>query len=93
MAKQQSIAEARKSLPSLVREVESGQSVELTRRGEPVAVLIGRQQYVRLTSRHRKFSEAYGDFTRDISLKELAIDPEKVFAGARDETRGREVDL
>jgi len=93
MAKQQSIAEARNSLPSLVREVESGQSVELTRRGEPVAVLIGRQQYARLTSRHRKFSEAYGDFTRDINLKALAIDPEEVFAGVRDETRGREVDL
>jgi len=93
MAKQRSIAEARSSLPSLVREVESGQSVELTRRGEPVAVLIGRQQYARLTSRHRRFSEAYGDFTRDIGLKELAIDPEEVFAGVRDETRGREVDL
>ncbi len=93
MAKRQSIAEARNSLPSLVREVESGRSVELTRRGEPVAVLLGRRQYVRLTSRHRRFSEAYLDFTRDINLEELAIDPDDVFAGVRDETRGREVDL
>ena len=93
MAKQQSIAEARSNLPSLVREVESGQSVELTRRGEPVAVLIGRQEYVRLASRHRRFSEAYADFTRDVNLKELAIDPEEVFAGVRDKTRGRKVDL
>ena len=93
MAKQQSIAEARNSLPSLVREVESGKSVELTRRGQPVAVLIGRQEYARLASRHRRFSEVYADFTRDINLKELAIDPEDVFAGVRDETRGREVDL
>lgn len=93
MAKRQSIAEARSSLPSLVREAESGKSVELTRRGEPVAVLIGRQEYVRLTSRDRRFSETYGVFTRNINLTELAIDPEEVFAGARDETRGREVDL
>ena len=93
MAKQQSIAEARSSLPSLVREVESGQSVELTRRGVPVAVLIGRRQYARLTATHRRFSEAYRDFTRDIDLKELAIDPEDVFAGVRDATRGRRVDL
>jgi prevent-host-death family protein len=93
MAKQRSIAEARSSLPSLVREAESGKSIELTRRGEPVAVLIGRQQYVRLTCRHRRFSEAYKVFTRDINLKELAIDPKEVFAGARDETRGRDVDL
>lgn len=93
MAKQQSIAEARNSLPSLVREVESGKSVELTRRGQPVAVLIGRQEYARLASRHRRFSEVYADFTRDINLKELAIDPKEVFAGSRDEARGREVDL
>ena len=43
MARQHSIAEARSSLPSLVREAESGKAVELTRRGEPVAVLIGRR--------------------------------------------------
>ena len=93
MAKRQSIAEARSSLPSLVREVESGKSVELTRRGQPVAVLIGRQEYARLASRRRRFSETYADFTRDVDLKELAIDPKEVFAGARDEARGREVDL
>ncbi len=93
MAKQQSIAEARSGLPSLVREVESGKAVELTRRGQPVAVLIGRQEYMRLACRHRRFSEAYADFTRDINLKELAINPKEVFAGARDEARGRDVDL
>jgi prevent-host-death family protein len=93
MAKQQSIAQARSSLPSLVREVESGRAVELTRRGEPVAVLIGRRQYMRLTSIQRAFSEAYGNFTRDVNLQQLAIDPDEVFAGVRDETRGREIDL
>jgi prevent-host-death family protein len=93
MAKQHSIAEARSSLPSLVREVESGKAVELTRRGEPVAVLIGRSQYVRLTSRYRSFSEAYGEFMRSFALEKLAIDPDEVFAGVRDETRGRDVKL
>jgi prevent-host-death family protein len=93
MAKQRSIAEARSSLPRLVREAESGKSIDLTRRGQPVAVLIGRQQYMRLTSTHRRFSEAYGAFTRDINLKELAIDLQEVFAEARDETRGRDIDL
>ena len=93
MAKRQSIAQARNSLPSLVREVESGSAVELTRRGEPVAVLLGRRQYARLTSRHRGFSEAYGEFTRDVDLDVLAIDPDEVFAGVRDRTRGREIDL
>lgn len=93
MAKQQSIAEARSSLSILVREAESGKAVELTRRGVPVAVLIGRRQYMRLTSRYRRFSEAYDEFTRTFSLEGLAIDPDEVFAGARDGTRGREVKL
>lgn len=93
MAKQFSIAEARKSLPSLVRAAESGKAVVLTRRGESVAVLIGRQQYERLTLKHRGFSEAYEDFTRGIDLEELAINPDELFAGARNDSHGREVDL
>ncbi len=93
MAKQHSIAEARNSLPSLVRAAESGRAVELTRRGELVAVLIGRRQYERLILKYRGFSEAYEDFTRRIDLEELAIDPDELFAGARDQSHGREVDL
>jgi prevent-host-death family protein len=93
MAKRHSIAEARSSLPSLVREAESGKPVELTRRGEPVAVLVGRQQYMRLTSGRRKFSETYGEFTRRVDLEDLAIDPDEVFGDVRDRTRGRQVDL
>ncbi len=56
-------------------------------------MLIGRQEYARLTSVHRRFSEAYAAFTRDFNLKDLAIEPKEVFAGARDETRGRDVNL
>ena len=92
MAKQHSIAEARNSLPSLVRAAESGKAVELTRRGEPVAVLIGRRQYERLTMKYRGFSEAYGEFTQQIDLEELDINPDELFAGARDDDiQGREV--
>ena len=40
MGKRHSIAEARSSLPRLIREAESGKPVELTRRGQPVAVLV-----------------------------------------------------
>ena len=93
MAKQHSIAEARKSLPSLVRAAESGKAVELTRRGEPVAVLIGRRQYERLSLKYRGFSETYGDFTQEIDLEELAINPDELFAGTRNDIHGRDVDL
>jgi len=93
VAKQHSIAEARNSLPSLVRAAESGKAVELTRRGEPVAVLIGRRQYERLTMKYRGFSETYGEYTQEVDLEELAINPDELFAGAREDSHGREVDL
>ena len=93
MAKRRSIAEARAHLPSLVREAESGEAVELTRRGEPVAVLIGSRQYRRLTSKRPRFVETYEKFAKDFDLAALDINPDEVFAGAGDQTRGREVDL
>ena len=65
----------------------------MTRRGEPVAVLIGRREYERLTSARRSFSEAYDDFTREFDLSELAIDTDEVFGSIRDTSRGRDVDL
>ncbi|MDZ7669873.1 MAG: hypothetical protein U5Q16_10775 [Gammaproteobacteria bacterium] len=65
----------------------------MTRRGEAVAVLIGRRQYERLTSRYRSFFDAYEDFTQDIDLVELGIDPDELFAGTRDQARGRDVNL
>jgi len=93
VGKQHSIAEARMKLPRLVREAESGKAVELTRRGVGVAVLIGRKQYERLISRSRRFSEAWADFSREVALTELEIDPDEVFAGARDDAPGRDADL
>jgi prevent-host-death family protein len=93
VAKRHSIAEARNSLPRLVRAAEAGKAVELTRRGAPVAVLIGRRQYERLILKYRAFSEAYEAFTREFDLRELAIDPHELFAGTRDDVLGREVRL
>ena len=81
MTERHSIAEARSKLPQLIRDAESGEAIELTRRGEGVAVLIGRKQYERLVKRSRKFSEAWDDFTREVDLQELDINPDEVFAG------------
>lgn len=93
MGEQHSIAEARSKLPQLVRDAESGKAVELTRRGEGVAVLIGRKQYDRLVSRSRGFSEAFAEFTAEVDLAELDIDPDEVFAAVRDNAPGRNPSL
>jgi prevent-host-death family protein len=93
MPKQQSIAEARSNLPQLVRQAESGEPIELTRRGESVAVLIGRKQYERLSGRTRRFSDAWNEFHRVVELSELAIDPDEIFSDLRDPRPGRDAGL
>lgn len=93
MDERHSIAGARTQLPRLVREAESGKAIELTRRGEAVAVLIGRREYERLAARARRFSEAWDAFTRAVDLRELDIDPDEVFASTRDDSPGRDTRL
>lgn len=93
MRKQQSIAVARSNLSQLVRDAESGDPIELTRRGESVAVLIGRKQYERLATRARRFSEAWREFSSEVEISELAIDPDQIFSGLRDPRPGREAGL
>src|SRR6058998_84820 len=93
MAKQHSISEARMNLSSLVTEAESGEAVELTRRGEPVAVLIGRRQYARLRSHRAGFFAAYQTFVREFDLAELSLNPDELFSGVRAESSGREIKL
>ena len=45
MNKQLSIAEARDNLSAAVQEAELGKKIEITRRGETVAVLISKREY------------------------------------------------
>lgn len=88
-----SIADARRNLPSLVRAAENGKAVEFTRRGEPVAILLGRLAFERLTSGRRGFGDAYREFARNVDLAELALDPYELLADVRETTTGREVRL
>ena len=93
MSEQHSIAEARSNLPDLVKKAEAGRAVELTRRGEPVAVLIGRKEYDRLLTRASRFSNAWDEFVKHVELGPLEIDPDEVFADVRDKAPGRETTL
>ena len=93
MSKRHSIADARNNLPELVRQAESGKAVELTRRGEPVAVLVGTKQYERLTSPRLSFSDALEQFSRTVDIKRANIDPDDVFSDVRDKSPGRDSSL
>ncbi|MGQ0603486.1 MAG: type II toxin-antitoxin system Phd/YefM family antitoxin [Anaerolineales bacterium] len=91
MTKQYSIAEARHNLASIVYELDSKERIELTRRGEPVAVLISIKAYQRLSLNRADFWDAFTTFRDSVSLKDLKIEPE-VLTGTRDRSGGREVE-
>lgn len=93
MTRRRSIADARSNLPSLIREAEEGTPVELTRRGRPVAVLLGKEQYERLRAGLGRFTATYRLFREEYDLAELAIDTDAVFGAGRDRSPGRKVRL
>ena len=92
MSRRYSIAEARARLSDLVDQAEAGQSVELTRRGQPIAVLLSVAEVERLRAERARFADAYRDFLAEHPLDQVGIEGD-VFARARDGTPGRDVSL
>lgn len=88
--KQCSIAEARNHLAAIVHDLETSPSIQLTRRGRPVAVLLAIEEYERLLTGTREFWEGYEAFRAVVDLAHLGIEP-AVFEGSRDRSPGREV--
>ncbi|HSG16629.1 MAG TPA: type II toxin-antitoxin system prevent-host-death family antitoxin [Anaerolineae bacterium] len=83
MLKHYSITEARDHFSALIREGERGEAVELTRRGERVAVIMWIQKYQELQVGKRGFWRAYEDFRDKYDLEPL--DAPSVFEGLRGE--------
>jgi prevent-host-death family protein len=92
MSQKYSIAEARANLPTIVDQAESGVAVELTRRGEPVAVVVSSREFERLRGRRQHFADAYRTFLKKYSLADIGVEGDFV-ASARDRTKGRKVSL
>jgi prevent-host-death family protein len=90
MAHRYSIADARSNLPRIVDEAEAGAEVELTRRGQPVAVVVSRRTFDRLRDARTRFDEAYQRFLERFSLEEIGLDEADVRT-TRDRTTGRPV--
>ena len=92
MQKQFSIAEAKNKLPTIVHSVENGPSVELTRRGKPVAVLLSIQEYERLSRKYTGFWRAVSQYRQKLEAEGIEIS-DGDFKGLRDRSSGREVGL
>ncbi len=89
MSRSYSIAEARDNFAAIVRDVELNSAIELTRRGEPVAVLLSIEEYRRLLAGRKSFWDAYSEFRDEVDPQRLEIEPE-IFEGLRDVSPGRE---
>jgi prevent-host-death family protein len=92
MSKRYSIAEARHNLAAIVHELEVMPHIELTRRGEPVAILLSIDEFRRLSANETRFWDAYVTFRDAVKLPELQLELE-IFDGVRDRSSGREVHL
>ena len=90
MKNRYSITEARRILSAIIRDVENGNEIELTRRGEPVAVLIGIRAFEQLKSTEGDFATAYQEFRETSNLDHLDLDPDELYGDVRKEIEGRE---
>jgi cellobiose PTS system EIIB component len=90
MSRRYSIAEARSRLPTIVDQAEAGLQIELTRRGQPVAVVVSCREFERLKSRRHHFGETYRKFLEQYSLDEIGLEDDFP-ASTRDRTLGRNV--
>ncbi len=86
-SRQVSISTARSTLPALVHLAEEGQSVEITRRGRPVAVLLSTHAYRRLVTRTGDLFAGIQAFRKRHDLRRLRLDA--ALADLRDTSPGR----
>lgn len=93
MSESYSISAARSIFPRLVHEAEHGKIVGLTRRGELVAMLIGQRYFEQLSSSRRGFAETYRNFTVNVDLTNLNIQPDRLFPISRRDIQERKVKL
>lgn len=90
MIKEYSIAEARDQFAAIVHDLKTTPTIQLTRRGKPVAMLLAIDEYERLAAGRTDFWENYEAFRTMFALDKLNIDP-TVFDDTRDRSPGREV--
>ncbi len=88
--KSYSIAEAKSHLGRLVHQVEAGPPVELTRRGQPVAMVVSIRDYQRLATPRHDVWDAVLKLRESYDLEALDIEPDEVFAVERDTSPGRD---
>ena len=86
-----SVAEAKNTLTRLIHAAEHGETVHITRRGQPVAVLVSKDEYERLKSGEPKKDlwQSIQEWRAQASFDWPELTPEEVDSW-RDRSPGRE---
>jgi len=87
-----SVGSARANLPAILDDVQSGRVIQVTRRGQPVAVIMSPAEYATLERRQSTFGEACADFRERFGVQQLGLD-RRFFQALRDPRPGRKVRL
>jgi prevent-host-death family protein len=87
-----SVAEARQHFARLIKRAEQGKAIEITRRGEPVAVLVSAAEYSAITGDRPSFMDATAQIRERLDVDSLGIG-DSDFEGLREESPGRDVSL
>jgi len=87
-----SVAEARQHFARLIKRAQQGKTIEITRRGEPVAVLLSASEYSAITGDHSSFVAAMREVRERLGVEDLGIGDAE-FEGLREESPGREISL
>jgi PTS system cellobiose-specific IIB component len=87
-----SVAEARQHFARLIKRAQQGKAIEITRRGEPVAVLISAAEYSAITGDRPSFIDATEQIRERLDVDSLNIG-DSDFEGLREESPGRDVSL
>ena len=84
MVKTYSIEQAHLQFIELVRAVEHESVIQLTQRGQLVAVLLSPSEFNRLRNNQIGFEEAYEQFRQNYVDKEPDMDVDEIFGNVRD---------
>lgn len=87
-----SIAEAKNQLTRLIHQAERGDTVHITRRGRPVAVLLSEAEYARLSrgATRPTFWEAIQAMRADPDFEPLDLEPEEIASWRDRAAEGRD---
>ena len=92
MQEQYSTQQLNSHLPEVLKQIERGNSIEITQEGEPFAVILSASEYQRLTDSKPTFWSSLQEFYANNDPEELEIEAD-VFADVHDRSPGREVNF